>query len=695
MATTPASSSRCALLLGVCALALAPCAASAQQSAAQAGPARDGTNLDDITVTSTRRAERAVDAMAGVSVTTRRALQREQPQRIGAEIARMPGVTTQENPNDPATAINIRGLQDFGRVAVTVDGARQNFQRSGHNANGAFFLDPAFVRSIDVTRGPVANVYGSGAIGGVASFETIRPSDILRGDERAAAEVAGTGLAARQGGWNGSIVGALRPVDWASALAGFSFRDTGEYRNGAGVRVRDSGQELRSGIGKIELKPGEGHTLAVSGQLQKYEFTAGAGTATDIRRANEVETDSIAARYTFARPDISWLNLSASAYSTGTQTNQRRVSGTPAQIGQRRFFRIRTEGFDINNTARFDIAPQTTLALTAGVDGFRDRVRTNDVFGNGDETTPSGERAVYGGFLQSQLTWRAFDLIAAGRYDAYRLEGGRTKSQGSRVSPKLTLGWRATDWLQVYGTYAEGYRAPAITETLVDGLHPAPASFTFVPNPNLRPEVGRTLEAGVNIRKDDLWREGDRLRAKLSVFRNDVRDFIDGAYVDPRGMCGAPFPNACRGAYYTYRNVSQARLTGVEGELIYDARRWLAGLSGSIVRGDDRTKGQPLQSVYPDKLAVNAGVRFFDERLEILGRMTFVAAQKRLPASARATASKAYTLIDLSASYAVTKDARAFVSLENIGDVRYRRFRDGADSPGFVAKFGFTSRLGV
>ena len=54
----------------------------------------------------------------------------------------MPGVSTEENADDPATAINVRGLQDFGRVAVTIDGARQNFQRSGHNANGMFYFEP-------------------------------------------------------------------------------------------------------------------------------------------------------------------------------------------------------------------------------------------------------------------------------------------------------------------------------------------------------------------------------------------------------------------------------------------------------------------------------------------------------------------------------------------------------------------------
>ncbi len=145
------------------------------QSTVQSG---NPAPLDDITVTVSRQEEKVIDSLSTTSVTSRQQLQTQAPQRLGTAISQMPGVTTQENPNDPATAINIRGLQDFGRVAVTIDGARQNFQRSGHNANGAFFLDPAFVRRIDVTSGPVANIYGSGAIGGVVSFETVDPWDI-------------------------------------------------------------------------------------------------------------------------------------------------------------------------------------------------------------------------------------------------------------------------------------------------------------------------------------------------------------------------------------------------------------------------------------------------------------------------------------------------------------------------------------
>ena len=56
--------------------------------------------------------------------------------------------------------------------------------------------------------------------------------------------------------------------------------------------------------------------------------------------------------------------------------------------------------------------------------------------------------------------------------------------------------------LQVYGTYAEGYRSPSLSETLISGLHPAGVSFPFLPNPNLKPEIGKTSEIGVNYQAE-------------------------------------------------------------------------------------------------------------------------------------------------------------------------------------------------
>jgi hemoglobin/transferrin/lactoferrin receptor protein len=141
-------------------------------------------SLDTITVAASKTEERAIDALAPVSVVTLDQIQGLQPKRLSDIFYNVPGVSFQDRGDDPATAINIRGLQDFGRVAVVVDGARQNYQRTGHFANGSFFLDPELVGGVDIVRGPTANIYGSGAIGGVVSFRTKDINDVVRPGER-------------------------------------------------------------------------------------------------------------------------------------------------------------------------------------------------------------------------------------------------------------------------------------------------------------------------------------------------------------------------------------------------------------------------------------------------------------------------------------------------------------------------------
>ncbi|GGK35215.1 TonB-dependent hemoglobin/transferrin/lactoferrin family receptor [Salinarimonas ramus] len=663
--------------------------------AGAAGAQDEGVTLDAITVTATKDETRAVDALSATSVVTRDEIRTRSVQRIGTILNTLPNVATQENPDDPATAVNIRGLQDFGRVAVTVDGARQNFQRSGHNADGAFFLDPAFVRVIDITRGPVANVYGSGAIGGVVSFQTVDPDDVLVPGERLALSLDSTFVMGSQTGLMGSGIAAMRPTEAFGALVGLSLRTLDDYDDGDGALVSDSGQELVSGLGKVVFEPAPFHEVELSAQLQRFDFANGLGNAREPRRDNEVVTETYVGRWSFADPGNPWVDATVQAWSTRTRTDQVQTTGTPPSLGAERSFEIVTTGVDAFNTSRFDVGP-VAFALTYGVDAFRDEVTVRDPIGSADLYTPSGERTVWGGFVQSQASWGMLDLVGAVRFDAYELSGGGLTSQGDRVSPKLTIGLRPIEGLQIYGTYAEGYRAPSVTETLVAGVHPFPASFSFIPNPNLRPEVGKTLEAGVNLSFDDLFVTGDRLRGKVSVFRNDVDDYIESIYSDPGQPCGNPrFPAACADASFRYDNIARARLTGAEMELAYDARRWFASVSGGITRGDNRVTDEPLTSIYPDQLTLGAGLRFLEEKLTLGGRVTFVGAQDRLPLASASLESDAYTLVDLYGSYDITPDARAYVTLENVGDVQYRRFRDGADSPGFVAKVGFQARLGM
>lgn len=163
--------------------------------------------LDAITVVPSKTAEKVSDALAPASVVGKDDIQTRQPTRMSDLFYNIPGVWMQDRGDEPSTAVNIRGLQDFGRVAVTVDGARQNYQRTGHNANGSFYLDPELVSTIDVVRGPIANIYGSGAIGGVASFTTKDINDVVRPGERWGVDV-------------GSMIGSNKLQGYGSAFGG-------------------------------------------------------------------------------------------------------------------------------------------------------------------------------------------------------------------------------------------------------------------------------------------------------------------------------------------------------------------------------------------------------------------------------------------------------------------------------------------
>src|SRR5262249_33091661 len=210
--------------------------------------------LDPITVVATKTEEKAIDSLAAVSTVRQEQINQLAPNRLSDIFFGVPGVTFQERGDNPGTALNIRGLQDFGRVAVVVDGARQNFQTTGHNANGMFFLDPELLAAADVVRGPVANIYGSGAIGGVASFRTKDAEDILRFNEHWGVQ-AHTEVGSNTARGLGSLFTAGRPSDNVDLFLGGLYRVNSNYRDGGGNEIPNTGYELPAGIAKATFRP--------------------------------------------------------------------------------------------------------------------------------------------------------------------------------------------------------------------------------------------------------------------------------------------------------------------------------------------------------------------------------------------------------------------------------------------------------
>ena len=669
--------------------------------------AQDASWLDPVTVLATKTPEKTADALAGVSSVRESQIQQAMPTRVSDLLFGIPSVTYVERGDDPATAINIRGLQDFGRVATIVDGARQNFQRSGHNANGMFYLEPELLSGVDIVRGPVANIYGSGAIGGVASFTTKDVDDILTPGESWGAQTHVEGSSNGPGAL-GSAFGAARGKN-VDIFAGGTYRSTTNYKDGDGNVVPNTGQDIGTGIGKLTIRPGEGQQIKLGGIHYDAIYDSGQSGVSGVY-GNHLLNDQVTAKYTYARPETPLVDLSLSGYWNKTSADQtvkeNFTSGGvdfTGPVGTQRNFTINTYGFDTSNSSRFDTGA-LRHTVTVGADGFRDDVAVSSTGDPGSALTPGGTRDVSGLFAEWKTNYSTWlQTIGAVRYDHYALEGGGTNNSGDHVSPKFTLGLTPIQGFTVYGTYAEGYRAPAVTETLINGYHPGEL-FYFVPNPNLRPEIGKTLEAGINLSYDNIFMAGDKFRGKFDVFRNNVTDYIDllgtTDFVPPLSCPPSSIFGGFGSLCYQYTNIANARIEGVEFEGMYDAGAWFAGLSGQHLRGYNVDTGAPLATIQPDQVTTTLGARFLDRKLTLAVRWAAVAAKTadQIPVDDTGalvfSPSAQYNLVKLYVGYEPNPDVLASFSIDNVLNAQYTPYMNQLAQPGITFKGALTIRFG-
>jgi hemoglobin/transferrin/lactoferrin receptor protein len=718
---------RIALLAGVASLTLIGAPAWAQQqplpaqeqpAATQTTPEEAKTNaegntvLDQITVVS-RTGETAIDTLASVSHVDQEQLDRRMAVTASDVFFGMPGVTAQTDAKRGATSINIRGLQDFGRVAVIVDGARQDFQRSGHGTQSTFFIDPELLQEVDVIRGPVANTYGSGAIGGVVFFETKDAEDFLRPGETWAASTTGR-FDTNGEGLTTSATAAYKFNDAVDVLGNIVYRNFNDYKDGNGDDVSGTGFDVLSGLMKSTIRPSDNSELKLGWIGNNENWSEGSG-AYDV----DVRQNTFTSRYNITDDDRSWLdlhvNLSANLAKMDQTYNRdvqrySSVTGQPILVpkGARTSYDLDTYGIDLWNTSRFETGP-ISHELTYGGDWVTDDVVTTSPEGGGDTYTPSGKRRVSGAYIQEKLTYEWLEIIGALRYDSYKLHDDDNEVSGDRLSPRITVGVSpfqsmGLEGLQLYGTYAEGYRSPSITETLMTGLHPNGVVFPFLPNPSLKPETAHTVEFGVNYAQDGLIQADDRLRIKTAYFNNDIDDYIGGNDSIPAGSPGCPFlplpPVWVGGPYvpicFQYQNYANAKIEGFEFESVYDASWGFAGLTASIINGHTVSYSgvrEDLSTIPSSQVTGQLGFRFFEDKLTVGGEVQYNGKPKGNPTA------EDYTLVNLFASYQPNEDFRMDFRVDNLFNENYVNPLNASTTtpvyePGISLKLAATMRFG-
>lgn len=566
----------------------------------------------------------------------------------------MAGVFTRQTAQQPGVAVNIRGFEGQGRVNMTIDGVRQSFRFTGHEAQGFTYVDPDLLAGIDITRGEVTGM-GGGGLAGSANFRTLGIDDIVDPGKSVG------GLARLSWGSNGvgfqeMLAGGFR-VDQFGIAGAVSRRNSDNYHDGDGNSVAHSGQDLISGLVKGAWSNGI-HAINLGAVFYDNDFYANSYYQT-------INNKTFTANYHYT-PGNDLIDLRVNAYFNTLNMKYTGSAGSTAALG--RTIQDDGAGFDIANASRFYLGP-VTLISTNGLEYFHDDVSSE----TGGVNPGSGEASTLGVFTENLFRYGILDFTAGLRFSRYTLDGSGTvygsaydvDTDETSLDPKFTLAANVTSWLQPYVSWGQSMRAPSLQETMLGGDHPGTTGQGFVPNPYLKPERQQGWEFGANVHRDNLLAPQDRLTMRVNYFYKDVEDYIVAR------------ANASR--RYQYVNVEGTSLVqGWEVEANYDAGFAFGGLAYTKTSNDlpAQQPGAGASQYLPDEtFSANLGARFLERALTLGGRYDYVSDGTASTFSGTtANAGKAYGLVGLYATYKVTENVELNARVTNLFNEQYTPF---------------------
>lgn len=610
----------------------------------------------------------------GVTEVSGEALEIAMGARVDEALREIPGVFTRINPQQPGVAMNIRGFEGSGRVNSMVDGVRQNFRFTGHEAQGFTYVDQNLLSSIEVARGAETGV-GGGGLAGSVNFRTLGVSDIVAPGQNYGA-LARAGWGSNGAGFSGVVGGGLR-YEGLGVAGAVSYRDSDDYKNGNGAKIAETGQELVSGLVKAEYDNGGDHRANLGGVFYDNEFGANSYYQTLTNR-------TLTAGYGYNPLGNDLVDFEANLrFSDIKTTYDRPMTASTSALGRT----VRTQGIggDLSNRS-FVSFGDVELTSTNGLEYFRDQLKGENGVSpttglpNGNVNPNDGRATDLALFTENELSYGIFDLTAGLRYDRYTVKGSGEYKSGTapnlvsnpfdvdisegKLNPSLTLSVEPVEGLRPFVKWSRASRAPTLQETMLGGSHPGQAASGFRPNPDLKPERMSTWEFGARFDRRDMLQQGDSVTARANYYRSNVDDYILSGYnAAARGMS---FINA----------PGESKVSGVELEAGYDAGPYF--IRAAYAHADSKLPAQTAglgagQYLPDDTASITAGVRLLDRKLTLGGAYNYVSGGTEVDLIQGVVEKKnSYGIVDLFADYQLTDNFRVGAKVTNVFDKAYR-----------------------
>lgn len=604
--------------------------------------------LPETVVTATRVATPIERLPAGVTVITRQTIEERGYRSLVDALSAVPGLRpVQLGPTGQQTSVFMRGTNS-SHVLVLRDGMPIN----DPSAPGGLFdfgndlLDD--VERIEVVRGPMSGLYGSGAIGGVVNVITRSGRGAGR-PVTALGEIAGGTQSTAAA--SGVLAGEWRGLDYALVASGLASQgfNIQPPRLATDIGERD-GARIGTLTANLGASLGERFRVFAFGRLREHKA--------DIDQAGQDDPNyTVRNRSGMWRAGIAGTVIPGRLDTTlavGQSRDNRQFRDRPdlfpfSGSDDSRYLGTRTV-WQWDNTLRLPNGGAVDdAAITFGLQRIEDRadvkVRFDGPFGPFAQDVDRGTRND-AGYLGAQFRlFRRLDLTGNIRHEMPRDFADTTTW---RVGGVLAIPEAA---LSLHAAYGTSFRAPTLFDLFGVG------SFGFRGNPNLRPEKGRGGEVGAAVDLAAILPHPGRF--SVTYFRHRIKDLI------------------ADDAFFTTRiNVGRAEIDGVETALDVSPADWLdlrATYTWTVAQ--DQDTGAQLQRRPRHQGSVGATLRANPRFSLSTDVLLFGPAADSLYRDSGAFAGRGFnqggTLVNVSARWQVTEVIEWFALGRNITGSRY------------------------
>ncbi len=577
-------------------------------------------------------------------------IQDRQASSVAELIDTVPGVTLVNAGTPTGAGINIRGQGADGtygsnqKVQIQLDGASMGSEEL-YRIGTQLYTDPSLFREVSVIRGTVGSYeYGSGIIGGVVNLETIDAADLTDGEG---------GLSGRQtfeyyGNADTRVSSTIlgwQPTENLEFLLNYTYRKQGDYKDGDGDVVANTGYELPSYLvkGKYSFGDNADQSLSLSTaqttsdeQDVPYDAFGGAGFFGNVDRYIETTTTALEYAYTPIGNDL--IDLTATL-SYADQLIEQEEVGTTGSALLNADHRYETTKLTVKNTALFN-AFGVGHSLRAGGELIQKK-RLNAA------SAPGGIDKRFALFAIDEMDFgNGLTLTPAMRFETQDIEAssdGSYVSAGERFDNTELMGGISARYAFGSGFAVFGSMAYTAGLPILDDFDYATYSTYMTQS-----EKSVTYELGVSYDRVGLFAADDQLRAKVNVWQTRLWDYTSST---------------------DYETVDRLNTEGVELEASYShGSGAYVDMNANLSRGewayvDGSTAEYTRMPAH--SLGVTVGKKFND-RLDLSWEAVMTKSISATPG---------YAVHNLRATYPIEtgflKEAEVRVGVENLFDKQY------------------------